>query len=659
MRYCMLNKTIACLLLIQFFSSTETALAQIPSFSLGWWKQQSIAGLLRFEGQYRAQETVFRNNVRETPRTALYDGEMLLNSRSYLWHPNFMNIDLTLDYNPGSRRDRFLVLPDRSESRTAEKAQAQFLFFNQRPLSLVLFTNYNHTFVNREYASNVEMYRTDFGSNLNYRNGIANLSLGYVDEDWQQTELQIDQRFSNRRRGLHSELSKSFSSYDDHRLTGAVDHYTRQYSDLVKTFSNISTVNLADNFYFNKAKTSALNSYTSYYDQSRDTRLKRWLVVENAVWSLPAHLKLAGNYQYARFSQTSLEYRQHTGSGSLEHRLFASLFSRLTHEFSDLQQTTFSEHINRSDLAFNYRKNIPFGILNLGYDYRFQRQDRSSRSGPLRIGVERHVLNDDVLNEQLNNPFIDAASVVVKDETGVINYRRTIDYYLIPLGDYLVIQRVPGGNIPNGTSVYVDYSAREQDSFGFDMNSNNASANVALFKQMFEIYFRYFNQDYSRLHITDERILKTALQRIYGVRFNYGLLTAAWEWDDYKSNILPYTARQYQVGLNAAASAQLNASLSGNWRDVEIHQLGEKQKIADLSMQMSYRVSQQSRLNLEGGYRFQQGRGLDLKLGSLRGEYLVGYRQVSLAAGVEVYRRNFSGETINYNGVYLRLDRKL
>jgi hypothetical protein len=159
--------------------------------------------------------------------------------------------------------------------------------------------------------------------------------------------------------------------------------------------------------------------------------------------------------------------------------------------------------------------------------------------------------------------------------------------------------------------------------------------------------------------VADQRVLKTVLEKVYGVRFSHGMLSAAWEWDRYESNILPYVASQYPVSVNGILFAKVNASLTGNWREVEILQLGEHQRIADASSPLSYPVSQKSRVNLEGGYRFQKGRGLDLKLASVRAEYRLYFRQISASAGVELYRRNFSGEKFLYNGVFLRIDRSL
>ena len=52
------------------------------------------------------------------------------------------------------------------------------------------------------------------------------------------------------------------------------------------------------------------------------------------------------------------------------------------------------------------------------------------------------------------------------------------------------------------------------------------------------------------------------------------------------------------------------------------------------------------------------GRGIDLDLSNLRIELSTRVRNLYLSAGRDIDRRNFSGEIINYNGGYFRIERK-
>jgi len=83
----------------------------------------------------------------------------------------------------------------------------------------------------------------------------------------------------------------------------------------------------------------------------------------------------------------------------------------------------------------------------------------------------------------------------------------------------------------------------------------------------------------------------------------------------------------------------------------------ENQQFADISGRLTFYLGQKSKINIDGGYRFQRGRGIDLDLSNIRTEYSMQIRTLVLRVGLEIYRRNYSGEIINYNGGYIKIER--
>ena len=49
---------------------------------------------------------------------------------------------------------------------------------------------------------------------------------------------------------------------------------------------------------------------------------------------------------------------------------------------------------------------------------------------------------------------------------------------------------------------------------------------------------------------------------------------------------------------------------------------------------------------------------MSLDLANLRTELITRYRAVYLTAGFEMYKRDFYSEKINYNGGYIKVERK-
>ncbi len=634
-----------------------TVYSQAPAFKWGVWNQLSLNGAISLEGQYRSQETVLRSNITERPRTSLLNGQFLLNSRSYIWHPNFMLVDMDFDFEPGRRRDQYVVIPDRSEVRTAEQAHLRTTFFNQRPMMLSLFSNFNHNYISRELITNIETYKTDLGGLLSFQNPVLPASLRYLWEKWDQKEIQTGRRFKNRRKSFQSEFNKSFSGRDDHQLRFSYNDYRREYGNRDVVDNKISEVTLRDKLFFTESETGNFNSFLWYYHQTGNERFDRFQAFENFILPLPEKFRLLANYQYSWFDQQTLHAQQHNVTSRLEHKLFLSLRSQAFYEYSYLSQSAYNELINIGGLAFDYQKQIPTGTLLVNYEFRRRHQSRSSVARTLRIANEDHRLIDGEV-VLLNNPFIDIKSLVVTDATGTIIYLENIDYILVARGSYLEIQRLPGGQIESGQSVLVDYTAQQQISYRFDTFNNNLGINLNLFRNLFDVYFRYFEQDYENVFTTDARLLKFISQRVFGIRTAYSLISAGFETDDYNSNLVPYNLKRYYLTISGNVAGKVNLMLTAAIRDYLLTESNERQKFNDLSGRVGLQVWRRSKLTLEGGYRMQDGRGIDLTLSTIRTEFSTFYRKVILTLGYEAYHRDFSGEKVNYNGMYFRLTRQ-
>lgn len=639
-----------------FFVLIGSLQSQEPIFEFGPWKHQSLNGLVQAEGLYRTQETIYLSGKTEQPITKKLYGQLVLNSRSYIWHPNFWKLNIDLDYNPGVHDEKFLVTPNRSETRTAEQLRLQSVFFNQRPLSFNLFFNINHHYINREYTSSVEALTRDFGGALSFRNDIVPLTINYLKSDWIQNELETGREFFNHRENIRAELSKSFIPGDFHRFSYSYDDYNRKYGNGPVVHNIINSWRIQNNVPLNAKRQNYLHSLIFFHKQTGNQHFDRLQISENLTYTLPLGFKASGLYRYAGYDQLIQNSKQHNLSARLEHQLFSSLHSSAYYEYRDITHTAYDDHTNIGELTFDYIKEIPTGNLSLGYTYRKRNDNRQTGTAKFRVSREKYTLND-YETVLLDNPYVDPASVYVTDATGAIIYEENIDYVLLEQGIYLEIQRLPGGQISDGQTVYLDYMVQRSLSYKFDTNNQMFRAGLSLFDRWIDLYFRFHEQTYDNVVTTDNKILKTIYQNVYGIRLSKGFFTIGAEFDDYASNITPYRNMHYFLILSHNFTNRLSASIRGNWRDRELLADNEKQQFADVSGRLVFYLGQKSKINIDGGYRFQQGRGIDLDLSNIRAEYSIRIRALILRIGLEIYRRNFSGEIINYNGGYVRIER--
>ncbi|MFQ5583809.1 MAG: hypothetical protein ACE5GL_05185, partial [Calditrichia bacterium] len=209
-----------------------------------------------------------------------------------------------------------------------------------------------------------------------------------------------------------------------------------------------------------------------------------------------------------------------------------------------------------------------------------------------------------------------------------------------------------------GTTVYVDYRAEKQLSYNFDAINKTFGVSLFLFRNRLELYYRSNEQNYDNVDIGPLKILKIVSQKVYGSRLSINSIAVGFEYDRMNSNIVPYRSSRYFITFNRYLNYRIRLSLTGDWREYELIQTRELQKFASVYGSLVYNLSRLSQLKLLGNYRFQEGRGIDLNLNSLRGEFVTRYHNVFITLGLEYFRRDFSGEKIYFNNAYVRIERK-
>ena len=311
----------------------------------------------------------------------------------------------------------------------------------------------------------------------------------------------------------------------------------------------------------------------------------------------------------------------------------------------------------RGGLDLKYTKKIPTGYLNLGYRYYRQGHSTEGISGTVQVLNEEQRITDGEVT-LLNKPYVDPFSVLVKDESGAVIYQLNFDYILIERGSYTEIQRIPGGMIPDGAAVYIDYNFEQPGSYSYAANNNHFSASIILFERLVELYYRYTTQKYPVLNQSDLLILNFYTQQLFGIRLDVGFARAGVEADRYDSNIIPYRMTRYYIDVNYNFRSRLLLTLNGNIRDYKKIADEVDQWYANLSGKLVYRISPGMRVSLESGYLNQRGANIDLDLLTARAEFLSTFNKLQLRFGLEMYRRLYLNSEFDFNGAYIQLTRR-
>ena len=634
----------------------DTRLSLCQSSSYGFFHPQSINGNIKLKGLYREQKSHI-GIVDENQKSTYFIGGVMLNTKSYLWAPDLVFINLDAEFNPETRKENYLLVPDRSEVRTLKKIDLRTIVFRNKPINLNAFVNLNQTYYNRELLTNIKSDSRQWGGLLSLNNKILPLSVSFRQSDWKQKELLTNRTFTMTQNNLLGRISKSFGESDKHEMLFSRDDYTYKYADSQEVKSLINQVSLNNNFYFDSKRKYSFNSHISYYDQAGDNEFNKLEAIERLMFNLPANLRFTGGYIYHRLNDPSQLLSQSRVNGSLTHRLYESLTSNVFMDFSGISHTIYDEKNLKAGFDINYTKKIPSGRINLAYRYSRSYIDMQALSAPVKVINEEHVLSDANIT-LLNKPYIDILTLIIKDQAGVIIYQLNFDYTVTVFNDYVEIQRVPGGQIADNQIINADYTAVQPGSYSFEADNNSFSSSIQLFKKLIELYYRSSGQDYKKLKETGFLTLNYYNQYIYGGRIDIGFAGVGVEYDEYKSNIIPYKRFRYYIDLNWAFRSSLLFSLNGNILDYKLIDDEVNQQHSNITGKISYKINQKTRIDLQAGYLSQNGRNIDLNLFTSRLEISSSLRQLYLKGGVEMYRREYLNSNFAFAGTYVELIRK-
>ncbi len=647
------------LFILTSFIISGSSFAQQQPTTFQFWGLTNYSGSVGVRGFYRDQKRTIQNIVDYSTYPYLY-GNIVLNTQSYIGHPNLLLLDIGGEFNPGLDQQNFTVSPDRSEVLTLAKLNTRATIFSGKPMNLSGTYNLSRNFINREYVTSLRTDAVDWGLNYNFHNKILPFTASYSDRKWDQLETETGRTYRNRQKDLRASVKRSFTKLGDTNELRFVRYdYFREDENLVQINNRYDNWLLNNIYYFDKQKRyvfrSSINRLTQVGSTVNQDRIQAF---ETVNLRLPYKFRFSGNYDFTRVDQQTQGYRQHRVNVGLDHELFASLRTGVYFEQFNTFHTSFDELNTRAGVRVGYLKKIPTGTLSLNYNYNLHIQNVVSSPGSdIQVIDEPHVLSDGEV-VLLNLPYIDQATIVVKDATGSVIYEQGFDYLLITHNEFVEIVRVPGGQIPNNGAILVDYVAAQVGSYNFKATLQNFSVRVMLFQRFLELYYSTAIQDYNNVQEADFVTLNYFTRNIYGARLNFWLVNLGVERDEYKSTIVPYDKMRYFLQMNGKIGKKMLLSMNGDYTDLLLTETNTRQLYASVFGKVVYQLKPRMKTNFDIGYRKQIGDEIDLDLITAKLEFNTVYRNLYMKVGLELYKRNYVGEQFNFRGAYFQIDRR-
>lgn len=625
--------------------------------SNSFWNLNYWGGFIGLENNYYYQATTLKTGFSEKQRTSQFNGLFSLDTESFIIHPNFLQIDLGVLFRPGTRTDNFIVAPDQAQTATAERINFRTDLFQQRSLNGNFYYNYDHSFIRRDFTTNIENFRKNLGASANFRSPIVNFNFNYDYNNWQQNEIEFNRFYKSIRHNFSALANQSYGTNFTNRLKLSFSDFLWKYStnyDLIAR--KIFDANLNTHFLLNALIPINYNSLILYNNQHGYERINKFQILQRVASNLPSNFRLSGSYNYNYFKINLISSTTNKINLGLDHQLYNSLRTNINFRFSDYDQTMYSQNDNNFEIGFNYTKNILIGNLNLSYTYDRFGRTTESLSNVISIFNEPHSLTDGTI-ELLLNPDVLTNTIVVTDANNSVVYQENFDYEIIPQGNFTQIRRIIGGQISNGERVLVSYNNLRNGSYKYNSNSNRFFAGINFFNNFIQVSYSGNEVTFDNLENVDYVVLKLISQRILTLSFNFWGFSTGIEFDNFKSNIVPYESQRYFIKYNDQLSNSVLFSVLANYRNIYLNASRQRQTFADGVGNLIFLLSTESKIMFEGSYRFQQGYGLDLELFKFKSELQIDFRAIQIALGAEILHRTFIQEKSDFFNGYISLQR--
>ena len=496
---------------------------------------------LQTEMQYERQsQQAGSPSATLTSEQLLIDPTVGVGMSGSLYHPNLiqfqLDTELGLDWKVSSQD------PGSSENngRFLQRYHGTIDFLSQKPYAVSLFGDKDMTYREYDFFSRVRVNSESVGGRGGYSTGPVPFTVSLQHYEESQDDPQRPQNFKQDMLWLTAQNERK--NYDGRtRLNYNLTQFSRRDDGYSYQQGLTQSLNVFDTEDFGGALDPRLTSVLNYNGVSQTMQpTDKLLVQENLRLRHSPTLESFYDYAFDTASAGDSIANTHDGRASIAYQrtpnlsLGSDVHGTLTSASSpgDSQNT---DNYGVGAGAQYSRQLASWVAVSGGDDGRWDRQDQDTSGTTQNIFNERHQLSDNT-GTPLNQPLVNQASIQVWDKNRTILYSNNLDYMVFQVGVQTQIQRVIGGEIPDGSLVLVDYTAAAQDSGSFDTLANNANFRVDLWQGLFGFYGRWSRQNYRG---GEALLLRWFDDKTGGMDASWRWFRAGAEYEVIEANIAP------------------------------------------------------------------------------------------------------------------------
>lgn len=619
------------------------------------FKLQKVSGDIKLDGFYN-YKTLNNNGIEDKYNISYISPAISLKTKSYIGHPDFLSIKINADYNPELRTSIADIHPDQVDKISYRGIDISANLLKRKEIRLNSNFKISDGYYNTEDISYTKFKNKYWDIQLSSVKNEIPFQITYSNIISKNKNLTINQSNSFDTKRLLGNIKNSFFKNNLNELMYTYINDNRLYNNLNGVNTESHDINLNNRFAFDRQNNYSLNSMVRNNIRYGNLESKEFSAIEKLLFKFPANFKLGLNYQYKDYTRQKLNINQNNIYSHLDHQLFRSLRSSVFTSINNTKSGLYNSKIIQTGFSFNYMKTIPTGSININYHYADELMDSKNEPSTIQIVNEQHTISDgDLL--VLNNQFVIKESVIVKNMNQILIYQENFDYYLIDQGNYVEIQRIPGGQMDNNSIIYVDYLTELSGTSSYSLNRHNFSAKVSVFKQLLSIYYNYREDAYSDIHFINTFSRDQYKQHVWGIKSRSKYHGAGIEYKEKESSLLPIQQLKYYANLRLSFK-KFYFFASAN--QIHYYKYGNSinQNYFYSSVKTTYNMNSFTKIVYSFNFKKQTLNNTPLDLIKSKLEYSSKIRKFRYSFGLEYFHKNILLDKTQLGGVFVRIMRK-
>jgi len=491
---------------------------------------------------------------------------------------------------------------------------------NEKPYATSFYGDKDMTYRDYDFFSRVRVDSEEYGARTGYSAGPVPFSIGVQHYDESEEDALRPRDFRQDTFNFNAQNRRK-TSEGTTRLSYSLNDFTRKDDGFNTTHGLAQNLNLTDNEKFGGREQTQLTSLLNWASLT-DTLVPtdQLLLQEDLRLQHTRRLDSYYDYSFDTSSAGGSYADTHDAHAGVDYQWLPDLTSG-----AEVLGNLTSASSPGSSLESRYcgaGANIQYtpalstwGQLAVSDNAQWQHNDRDAGGRVQNIVGEPHALTDGKV-VLLAQPAVAAGTIHVWGDTAhSISYVEGLDYLLIPHGSLTEIQRIPGGTIPNGGSVFVDYSATLQGTASYDELDNHAAFRLDLWSGLLGIYGSWAYQTYEGGELL---LLRTLDDKTIGADSTWRWFRVGAEYETVDSNLAPYNRTRFTQSAIFRPGHNTDVSLNADegWTDFTDSHLREASYgfIGRLQQQLTTHLSG----GAEAGLRFDRGDTFDRTLTTCR-----------------------------------------